>query len=53
VLELTQRDFVKLQPVKPQACLKLALAIAADLAARVGDNRELFRELASRKAPSP
>jgi CRP-like cAMP-binding protein len=50
VVELTQRDFAKLQPQKPQACLKLALAIAADLAARVGENRDLVRELAPRKA---
>jgi CRP-like cAMP-binding protein len=49
VVELTQRDFARLQPQKPQACLKLALAIAADLAARVGENRELVRELAPRK----
>lgn len=50
VLELSQRDFVKLQPQKPQACLKLALAIAADLAARVGDTRELVRDLQPKKA---
>ena len=49
VLELMQRDFVKLQPQKPQACLKLALAIAAEVAARVGDNRDLVKELAPRK----
>ncbi|HET7826348.1 MAG TPA: cyclic nucleotide-binding domain-containing protein [Anaeromyxobacter sp.] len=49
VLELTQRDFARLQPQKPQACLKLALAIAADLAARVADARDLVRELAPRK----
>ena len=53
VVELTQRDFVKLQPVKPQACLKLALAIAADLAARVGETREHLRDLAPRKAAGP
>ena len=52
VVELTQRDYARLQPQKPQACLKLALAIAADLAARVGENRELVRELAPHK-PSP
>ena len=52
VLEISQRDFARLQPQKPQACLKLALAIAADLAQRVADNRELFRELAPRK-PGP
>ena len=49
VVELTQRDFGRLQPQKPQACLKLALAVAADLAARVAENRELVRELAPRK----
>jgi len=49
VVELTQRDFLRLQPHKPQACLKLALAIAADLAARMGENRELMRDLAPRK----
>jgi CRP/FNR family transcriptional regulator, cyclic AMP receptor protein len=47
VVELAQRDFVKLQPQKPQACLKLALAIAADLAGKVGESRELLRELAT------
>jgi CRP-like cAMP-binding protein len=50
VLELTQRDYLRLQPQKPQACLKLALAIAADLAARVGETRELVRELQPKKA---
>jgi CRP/FNR family cyclic AMP-dependent transcriptional regulator len=50
VLELTQRDFARLQPQKPQACLKLALAIAADLATRVAENRDLLRELPPRKA---
>jgi len=49
VVELTQRDFAKLQPQKPQACLKLALAIAADVAGRVAENRELVRELAPRR----
>lgn len=49
VIEFSQRDFARLQPQKPQACLKLALAIAADVAAKVADTRDLFRELASRK----
>jgi len=53
VLELHQRDFIRLQPLKPQACLKLALAIAADLAARVGETREHLRELGPRKAAGP
>jgi CRP/FNR family transcriptional regulator, cyclic AMP receptor protein len=49
IVELAQRDFARLQPQKPQACLKLALAIAAELAGRVGENRELLKELTSRK----
>jgi CRP/FNR family transcriptional regulator, cyclic AMP receptor protein len=49
VLELSQRDFARLQPQKPQACLKLALAIAADVAARVGETRDLLRELGAKK----
>ena len=49
VIEINQRDFARLQPQKPQACLKLALAIAADVAAKVAENRELLRELPARK----
>ena len=45
VLELTQPDFVALQPEKPQACLKVAVAIAVDLATRVAENRDVLREL--------
>ena len=52
VLELSQRDFARLQPQKPQACLKLALAIAADLAGRAAENREVLRDLAAKK-PGP
>jgi CRP-like cAMP-binding protein len=47
VIEISQRDFVRLQPQKPQACLKLALAIAQDLAQRVSESREQLRELAA------
>ncbi len=50
VLEIAQRDFARLQPQKPQACLKLALAIAADLAVNVTENRDALRELPARKA---
>lgn len=52
VLEISQRDFTRLQPQKPQACLKLAVAIAADLVARVAESRELVKELTARK-PGP
>jgi len=47
VLELAHRDFVRLQPEKPQACLKLALALAADLAARAAESRDLLQRLAA------
>ncbi|MGC3999609.1 MAG: cyclic nucleotide-binding domain-containing protein [Anaeromyxobacter sp.] len=46
VVELAHRDFLALQATKPQACLKLALAIAADLAARMGEARELVQRAA-------
>jgi CRP-like cAMP-binding protein len=49
VIEIAQRDFARLQPQKPQACLKLALAIAGDLAANAAENREALRELPARK----
>lgn len=48
VVELAHRDFVRLQPQKPQACLKLALAIAADLASRATESRETLRDLPTR-----
>lgn len=50
VLELARADFVRLQPDKPQACLKLAVAVATDLATRMAENREAFRELPARSA---
>lgn len=46
LLELAQRDYYRLQPQKPQACLKLALAIAADLARKAAESREELRALA-------
>jgi len=49
VLELANRDFLRLQPEKPQACLKLALAIAADLAARVTEARDILQRLPALK----
>lgn len=47
VLELANRDYQRLQPEKPQACLKLALAIAADLASRVSETRDILQKLAA------
>jgi len=52
VLEITQRDFLRLSPQKPQACLKLATAIAALLARRAADSRELLRDALGRTAPA-
>ena len=49
VLELANRDYQRLQPEKPQACLKLALAIAADLAARVTEARDILQRLPALK----
>jgi CRP/FNR family cyclic AMP-dependent transcriptional regulator len=45
LVEITQRDYYRLQPQKPQACLKLSLAIASDLARKLADGREPLRSL--------
>lgn len=50
VLEIAHRDFVRLQPQKPQACLKLALAIAAGLARKLQDGKDALRSAAEPKA---
>jgi CRP/FNR family transcriptional regulator, cyclic AMP receptor protein len=46
LLEITHRDFVRIQPQKPQACLKLALAIAGEVARKAVDAREALRGIA-------
>lgn len=43
LLEIRQRDFARLQTQKPQACLKLVLAIAGTFGRRVLENRETLR----------
>ena len=50
LVEITQRDFYRLQPQKPQACLKLALAIAGGLARKLQDGRDALRSAAEPKA---
>jgi CRP/FNR family cyclic AMP-dependent transcriptional regulator len=50
LVEITQRDFYRLQPQKPQACLKLALAIAADLARKMAEGGAVLRALAEPKS---
>jgi CRP/FNR family cyclic AMP-dependent transcriptional regulator len=49
LVEITQRDYYRLQPQKPQACLKLALAIAASLASKLAEGREALRSLVGAK----
>ena len=49
LVEIAQRDFYRLQPQKPQACLKLALAIAADLARKMSEGSDALRALAEPK----
>jgi CRP/FNR family cyclic AMP-dependent transcriptional regulator len=50
LVEITQRDYYRLQPQKPQACLKLALAIAASLAQKLAEGREALRSLVGAKS---
>jgi CRP/FNR family transcriptional regulator, cyclic AMP receptor protein len=52
VLEIGQRAFLALAPQKPQACLKLATAIAGLLARRAGESRDLLREALGRAGPA-
>lgn len=49
LIEISQRDFFRLQPQKPQACLKLALAIAADLARKMAAGGDVLRTLSEPK----
>jgi CRP-like cAMP-binding protein len=44
LIELRARDFARLQPQKPQACLKLALAIAADVVRAAAAARAPLRD---------
>ena len=52
VVELRSRDFQKLQGQKPQACVKLMMAIAAQLGRTLEQNRELLRQAARGKLPA-
>jgi CRP/FNR family cyclic AMP-dependent transcriptional regulator len=47
-LELRSADFQRLMTQKPQACLKLLMAIVSQFGARLQANRETFRALLSR-----
>jgi CRP/FNR family cyclic AMP-dependent transcriptional regulator len=50
VLEISQRDFLTLAPQKPQACLKLATSIAAQMARRAAESRDLLRDALARSS---
>lgn len=43
VLEIRRKDFARLQSQKPQACLKLVLAIASSFGRNLAENREVLR----------
>lgn len=47
-VELRSSDFQRLLGQKPQACLKLLMAIVAQFSARLADNRETLRTLLPR-----
>ena len=46
IIEIRQRDFLRLQAEKPQACLKLMMAIAAQMGEFMGVNRDMLRAAA-------
>ena len=48
-LEIAHRDYFKKIAEKPQACLKLALAVAADLSAKAAESRDALREIPGKK----
>lgn len=45
LLEIRYHEFARLQTQKPQACLKLVLAIAGTFGKRLAESRDTFREL--------
>ena len=46
LIEIRQRDFLRLQTQKPQACLKLMMAVAGQIGQLLADNRELLKTAA-------
>lgn len=51
-LAVTHADFLALAPQKPQACLKLATAIAGLLSRRLADGRDALRDALARATPA-
>ena len=52
-LELRHADFQKLLAQKPQACVKLLMAIVSQFGARISENREAFRSLIPKSGTPP
>jgi CRP-like cAMP-binding protein len=46
LIEIRQRDFLRLQAQNPQACLKLMMAVAAQIGEFLGDNRDVLKTAA-------
>jgi len=44
VVEIRSRDFGRLQAQKPQACLKLMMAVASQFGRLLEDNQEVFKK---------
>ncbi len=49
VIEIKSDDFLNLQKQKPQACLKLMMAIAQEFGKKVSDNKDAFQKLLARR----
>jgi CRP/FNR family transcriptional regulator, cyclic AMP receptor protein len=48
VIEIRQSDFIKLQAQKPQACLKLMMAVAMQIGEYLNENRDILRAAAGK-----
>lgn len=51
VVEIRGADFQELQKQKPQACLKLMMAIATEFGRKVSDNRDALKQVLARAVP--
>ncbi|HUB09296.1 MAG TPA: cyclic nucleotide-binding domain-containing protein [Myxococcales bacterium] len=52
IVEIRSRDFLRLQAQKPQACIKLMMAIAGQVGRLLGQNRDLLRSMARARPPA-
>jgi len=51
LIEIRQRDFLRLQTQKPQACLKLMMAVAAQMGQFLSENRDRLKAAAQVRLP--